>query len=352
MTTIRQAAPSPPDVDGDPILSLSDLSVSVRTNSGVHKALDQVSLEVKSGQAMGVVGESGSGKTLTLRAIMGLLPENIRVTGGKILFKGEDLLADEGKRLRAVRGTGISMVFQEPAVALNPVMRVGAQIVDSAAQHRGLNKKEAREYAIHLMNLMGIPDAAHRVDAYPFELSGGLRQRVMIAASVACEPSLILCDEPTTALDVTIQAQVLGMFAHLRDEMDAGLLYVTHDMAVVAQLCDDVTVLYSGRVMEQGPMRAVFDEPAHPYTAALLRSTPHIDGPVQRLESIPGTAPSLASRPAGCPFAPRCPHVADECRTGTIPVRAAGGRRFACLNPVSTPSQGGPKEHTEETHDV
>lgn len=352
MTSIRQTVPAPADTSEAPVLAISGLSVSVRTNSGVHTVVEDVSLEVRPGRAMGVVGESGSGKSMTLRAIMGLLPENARVTGGKILFKGEDLLADGGKRLRAVRGTGISMVFQEPAVALNPVMRVGAQIVDGAAQHRGLSKKEAREYAIHLMNLVGIPDAARRVDAYPHEFSGGLRQRVMIAASVACEPSLILCDEPTTALDVTIQAQVLGMFAHLRDELSASLLYVTHDMAVVAQLCDDVTVLYSGRVMEQGPMRAVFDEPSHPYTAALLRSTPRIDGPIERLESIPGTAPSLAERPAGCPFAPRCAHATDECRSGVIPVHQVAERRFACLHPLSTPSPDGAQERTEETDDV
>jgi oligopeptide/dipeptide ABC transporter ATP-binding protein len=351
VTVTREAVAT--GADREPILAVRDLSVSVRTRHGVHQVLDQVSLEVMAGQAVGVVGESGSGKSLTLRAIMGLLPENVRVTGGRILFKGEDLLADGGKRAQAVRGTGISMVFQEPAVALNPVMRVGAQIVDGAVRHRGLNRKQAREYAIHLMDLVGIPDAARRVDAYPFEFSGGLRQRVMIAASVACEPSLILCDEPTTALDVTIQAQVLGMFARLRDEMNAGLLYVTHDMAVVAQLCDDITVLYSGQVMEQGPMRALFDAPAHPYTAALLRSTPRIDGPIQRLESIPGTAPSLESRPDGCPFAPRCPSVTDDCRQGAVPLEpAAGGRRFACLNPVSTPSMNGAKDRAEEAHDV
>jgi peptide/nickel transport system ATP-binding protein len=299
------------------------------------------------------VGESGSGKSLTLRAIVGLLPENVRVTGGRIHFKGEDLLADGGKRVRAVRGTGISMVFQEPAVALNPVMRVGAQIVDGAVRHRGLNRRQAREYAIQLMDLVGIPDPAQRVDAYPFELSGGLRQRVMIAASVACEPALILCDEPTTALDVTIQAQVLGMFARLRDEMNAALLYVTHDMAVVAQLCDDVTVLYSGKVMEQGAMRAVFDGPDHPYTAALLRSTPRIDGPVERPESIPGTAPSLEARPGGCPFAPRCPSVTDECRAGEVPLEpAAGGRWAACLHPLRAPSTDGPEDRAEETLDV
>jgi peptide/nickel transport system ATP-binding protein len=334
---------------GEPILSVEDLSVSVHTPSGVHKAIDQISFQVRAGQAMGVVGESGSGKSLTLRAVVGLLPENVRVSGGRILFKGDELLADGGKRVRSVRGTGISMVFQEPAVALNPVMRVGAQIVDGAVRHRRLNRKQAREYAVHLMDLVGIPDAAHRVDAYPFELSGGLRQRVMIAASVACEPSLILCDEPTTALDVTIQAQVLGMFARLRDELNAALLYVTHDLAVVAQLCDDVTVLYSGRVMEQGAMRAVFDEPDHPYTAALLRSTPRIDGPATRPEPIPGTAPSLDARPGGCPFAPRCPRATDECRTGVVALEpAADGRRFACRHPLGMPST----DRREEILDV
>jgi oligopeptide/dipeptide ABC transporter ATP-binding protein len=349
-----QSVPAPAaGDDAEPILSVRDLRVSVRTGTVVHTALDQVSFDVLPGRAMGLVGESGSGKSLTLRAVMGLLPESVRVTGGEILFKGENLLADRGERLQSVRGTGISMVFQEPAVALNPVMRVGAQIADSAAQHKKLNKKQARDYAVHLMTLVGIPDPARRVDSYPFELSGGLRQRVMIAASVACEPSLLLCDEPTTALDVTIQAQVLGLFARLRDELNVSLLYVTHDMAVVAQLCDDVTVLYSGQVMEHGPMREVFDRAEHPYTTALLNSTPRIDGPVKRLESIPGTAPSLATRPAGCPFAPRCTRALNECETGTIPVhRAAGGRWFACRNPASRPSPDDQGEPSEETHHV
>jgi oligopeptide/dipeptide ABC transporter ATP-binding protein len=288
-----------------PLLEVRDLSVSVSLGGTEYPALEEVSLTVGHGEAHGLVGESGSGKSLTLRAITGLLPRNARVSGGEIRFNGEDLLAGDGRNMRRVRGTGIAMVFQEPAVALNPVARVGKQISDGAAQHRGLSKRAAREYAIHMMELVGIPNPHQRVDAYPFELSGGMRQRVMIAASVACEPQLILCDEPTTALDVTVQAQILSLFAHLRDELHAGLLYVTHDLAVVAELCDYINVLYAGRLVESGPAEQVLNRPADAYTQALLAATPRIDGPIQRLVSIPGTTPSLMDRPPGYSFAAR-----------------------------------------------
>ena len=319
------------------LLSVEDLHVAVDVGGRSYPALNGVSLSLREGEARGLVGESGSGKSLTLRAIMGLLPHGARVTGGRILFEGADLLAAGGRRQRAVRGTGISMIFQEPAVALNPVMKVGEQIYDAARRHRGLKKKEARDYAIHLMELTGITDPAARLDAYPFQLSGGLRQRVMIAAGVACQPRLILCDEPTTALDVTVQAQILSLFAHLRDELSAGLLYVTHDLAVVAQLCDSLTVLYSGKVMETADdRRAVFASPRHPYTGALLKATPRIEGPVRRLEAIGGGAPSVTDRQPGCPFAPRCGYATPECTAapvGMSPVRDAWD--VACLHPLS-----------------
>jgi oligopeptide/dipeptide ABC transporter ATP-binding protein len=267
---------------------------------------------------------------------MGLLPGNVRVTGGQILFRGRDLLADGGQLQQQVRGRGITMIFQEPAVALNPVMRVGEQISDGLVQHRGLGRREARAQAVRLMDLVGIPDPERRINAYPHELSGGLRQRVMIAAGVACEPDLILCDEPTTALDVTVQDQILRLFAHLRDELGAGLLYVTHDLAVVAQLCDSVTVLYSGQVMEEGDdLRSVFARPFHPYTDALIGATPRIDGPITRLQAIPGTAPALQDRPSGCPFHDRCPRATEECAEGRIPFAELDrGRRSACLHPL------------------
>jgi oligopeptide/dipeptide ABC transporter ATP-binding protein len=322
--------------DPGSLLEVIDLRIAVDLGDREVAAVDGVSFTLAPGEARGLVGESGSGKSLTLRAIMGLLPGNVRVTGGQILFRGRDLLADGGQLQQQVRGRGITMIFQEPAVALNPVMRVGEQISDGLVQHRGLGRREARAQAVRLMDLVGIPDPERRINAYPHELSGGLRQRVMIAAGVACEPDLILCDEPTTALDVTVQDQILRLFAHLRDELGAGLLYVTHDLAVVAQLCDSVTVLYSGQVMEDGDdLRSVFARPFHPYTDALIGATPRIDGPITRLQAIPGTAPALQDRPSGCPFHDRCPRATDECAEGRIPFAELDrGRRSACLHPL------------------
>ncbi|SDS71191.1 ABC transporter ATP-binding protein [Microlunatus soli] len=321
---------------GDPLLEVIDLSVAVDLGDRRELAVDRVSFTVAAGEARGLVGESGSGKSLTLRAIMGLLPTNVTVTGGQILFQGRDLLADGGRWQQQIRGTGITMIFQEPAVALNPVLRVGDQVADGLREHRGLSRRAAREQAVRLLELVGVPDPGRRANAYPHELSGGLRQRVMIAAGVSCEPELILCDEPTTALDVTIQDQILRLFAHLRDELGAALLYVTHDLAVVAQLCDTISVLYAGRVMEDGQhLQSVFEHPAHPYTGALLAATPQIDGPVRRLEAIPGAAPALADRPAGCPFHDRCPRATEECRQTDVPVEPiAAGRLVACLHPL------------------
>ncbi|MGZ6300123.1 MAG: ABC transporter ATP-binding protein [Candidatus Limnocylindria bacterium] len=300
MTGVQAAAPE----RAPALLEVDGLRVAAEIGGASYVALDDVSLTVKSGEARGLVGESGSGKSLTLRAIMGLLPANVSVVGGAIRFKGTDLLADGGRHLSRVRGAGISMVFQEPGVALNPVMRVGRQISDSVARHRGMKRKEAREYAVELMTQVGIKDPARRVDAYPFELSGGMRQRVMIAAAVACGPELILCDEPTTALDVTVQAQILALFAKLQNELHAGLLYVTHDLGVVGQLCDSLSVMYAGRIIEQADdIRKVLAAPRHSYTRALLAAVPRIDGPIRRLEGLANTAPSLTERPQA-PAAP------------------------------------------------
>lgn len=287
------------------LLEVDGLSVSVTIGGTEYPALQDVSFTVGRGQAHGLVGESGSGKSLALRSLIGLLPANARVSGGQALFNGVDLFANNGQNIRKVRGTGISMVFQEPAVALNPIARVGTQISDGIAQQKKMGKKEAREYAIHMMGLVGIPNPEARVDAYPFELSGGMRQRVMIAASVACQPELILCDEPTTALDVTVQAQVLALFAGLQAELNAGILYVTHDLAVVSELCSTISVMYAGRVVESGSAADVLGAPQDDYTRALLAATPRIDLPPQRLQSIPGTTPALRDRPANYSFAMR-----------------------------------------------
>ena len=325
----------------DELLVVEDLSLDLTVGGVPLNALRDVSFSVRAGEARGLVGESGSGKSLTLRAILGLLPPNARITAGRMVVAGQefDLTRtdrEHQRRIARLRGTSVSMIFQEPAVALNPVMPVGRQIVDAVARRDGLNRRAAREYALHLMRLVGIHDAEEKIDAYPFELSGGLQQRVMIAAAVAGEPQLILCDEPTTALDVTVQKQILSLFTHLRDELHASLVYVTHDLAVVAQLCDSVTVLYSGEVMESSDdLRAVFDHARHPYTEALLRSTPDIDRIERQLYSIPGSAAALDERTGGCQFAARCRYAEDDCRAGTIPDTShTPGRVVRCLHQV------------------
>lgn len=323
-----------------PLLEIDHLDMSLNSRHGRIEVLRDVSLTVEHGEAVGLVGESGSGKSMTLRSVIGLLPRGARIDGGDIRFEGRSLVKDPGT-VADIRGTGISMVFQEPAVALNPIMTVGRQIADGMREHLGLSKKETREHAIDLMEKVGITDAAHRVDSYPFELSGGMRQRVMIASAIACHPKLILCDEPTTALDVTVQRQVIDLLVSLCRTMDVSLLYVTHDMAVVANLCDRVTVLYSGSVMEQGSVRDLFSHPRHPYTAAMMRSTPLIDGPVTRLESIPGTAPLLSQRPKGCPFAPRCAFAVEKCSKAMPPLMDIGqGRSTACIRSVEVMVDG------------
>lgn len=325
------------------MLEVDGLTLKINSGGRQLTALDEVSFSLARREARGLVGESGSGKSLTLRTIMGILPENVRVTSGEVRFEGETIVEpghnrEVASRLEGLRGAGISMIFQEPSVALNPVMRVGEQIIDAVARTKQMSKRAAREYALHLMELVEIRDPAAKFEQYPFELSGGLKQRVMIAAAVAGKPRLILCDEPTTALDVTVQKQILRVFVHLRDELDAGILYVTHDLAVVAQLCDSLTVLYSGSVMESSNnLRAIIDHPHHPYTNALLRSTPDISRIEQRLYTIPGTAPSLDERPDGCPFSPRCEFSTIECTTSSIPdTSTIPGRVVHCLHQLET----------------
>ena len=333
----------------DEVLRVEGLSLDLNVGGVPRTALRDVSFSLCAGAARGLVGESGSGKSLTLRAILGLLPPNASITSGRMVVTGQEFdLArpgrEDGRRIARLRGSSIAMIFQEPGVALNPVLPVGKQIVDAVARRKGLGKRAARDYALHLMELVGIHDARAKIDAYPFELSGGLKQRVMIAAAVAGEPKLILCDEPTTALDVTVQQQILGLFTQLRDELHASLLYVTHDLAVVAQLCDSVTVLYSGEVMESSDdLRAVFDGAQHPYTEALLRSTPDIDRIEQRLYSIPGSAAALSDRADGCQFAARCEYARDDCRAGSIPdTSGTPGRVVRCLHKVGAPADGVP----------
>ncbi|MCD1286904.1 ABC transporter ATP-binding protein [Brevibacterium sp. CCUG 69071] len=262
-----------------PILEVDSLTVDIDGEVGRRRILDDVSITLEAGEPMGLVGESGSGKSMTLRSILGMLPPGAEIVEGEIRFRGTNILTSGSRRGydQRIRGTGISMVFQEPAIALNPVMKVGRQITDAVAEHKGLSKRSAHELAVELMDRVGIADPERRAHSYPFQLSGGMRQRVMIAAALVQEPEVLLCDEPTTALDVTIQAQVLDLFRTMQQERGLGLLYVTHDLAVVAQLCQSISVMKDGRIIEHGVLQSVFDDPTEDHTRKLLTATPRID---------------------------------------------------------------------------
>ena len=276
----------------DLLLSVRDLHVEIPTRRGIVHPIDGISLDLAEGDNLGLVGESGCGKSMTLRAILGLLPRRARVTAGQILFRGTNLLKLGKDQLRDIRGRSISMIFQEPMTALNPVMPVGEQIAEGPLAHLGHAKKAARERALELMHLVGIPDPTRRFASYPHELSGGMRQRVGIAIALSCEPQLILCDEPTTAIDVTIQDQILKLLLQLQESAGIGVIFVTHDLAVIAQICRSVAVMYAAQIVETGPVGSVFFEPTHPYTLGLLRAVPDFDKVKEVLDSIPGIPPS------------------------------------------------------------
>ncbi|HEV8685853.1 MAG TPA: ABC transporter ATP-binding protein [Gaiellaceae bacterium] len=315
------------------LLDVRDLRVEFPGPPAV-RAVDGASFDIRAGEALGVVGESGSGKTMALRALVGLLPRSARLAGGTIVFEGMDLATASPEQLRAVRGRSISMIFQEPMTALNPVMRIGEQIGEGPLVRLGYGRRRARERALELMRLVGIPDPAERAEAYPHELSGGLRQRAMIAIALSMEPKLILCDEPTTALDVTIQDQILKLLLSLRERLDVSIVFVSHDLAVIAQTCQRVAVMYAGQVVETGPVEQVFREPRHPYTLSLLRSVPDVDNVRHQLTAIPGSPPDLADPPSGCRFHPRCPFVQPDCVAGAFPLRPLGPERAtACIHP-------------------
>ena len=316
-----------------PILQVRDLHVRISSGRGVVRAVDGVSFEVPRGEALGLVGESGSGKSMTLRAILGVLPPEARVISGQILLDGTDLVPLGNSALNRIRGPKMSMIFQEPMSALNPVMRVGQQIAEGPQIHLGYSRSRAAERALELMRRVGIPDPERRFRAYPHEFSGGMRQRVMIAIALACDPEIILCDEPTTALDVTIQDQILRLLSGLCRESGVSLVFVTHDLPVVAQICQRVAVMYGGQLVEEGGVREVLLEPRHPYTLGLVRSAPDFEYVRESLVPIPGSPPSLVSPPAGCRFHPRCEFVEDDCRVSETPLRPLpGGRATACLH--------------------
>jgi peptide/nickel transport system ATP-binding protein/oligopeptide transport system ATP-binding protein len=298
----------------EPILEVRDLTVSFATDEGVVQAVDGVSFDLRPGEILAVVGESGCGKSVTAMTLLGLTRSPNARFGGTATYKGTELLGASEHELQRIRGAEIAMIFQDPMASLNPVMRIGSQIVEQILAHVEMSKEQARERAIELLERVGIPRARERVDSYPHEFSGGMRQRVMIALALSCDPSILIADEPTTALDVTVQAQILARFRELRDETNAGLILVTHDLGVVADLADNVAVMYAGRIVEQGALGDIFYDPQHPYTWGLMGAITRIDRPRRsRLPTIPGLPPSLANRPQGCHLRPRCPHEHDRC---------------------------------------
>jgi peptide/nickel transport system ATP-binding protein/oligopeptide transport system ATP-binding protein len=314
-------------------LEVRDLHVEIAAHHGAVRPIDGVTLEIAPGEAIGLVGESGSGKSMTLKSILGLLPPDAKVTSGSVVFDGTDLTRLPNSRLDKIRGRRIAMIFQEPMSALNPVMRVGNQIAEGPRVHLGMSRAQSVERATDLMRRVGIPEPERRFRAYPHEFSGGMRQRVMIAMALSCDPELILCDEPTTALDVTIQDQILRLLAQLCQESGTSLMFVTHDLPVVAQVCHKVAVMYAGRIVERGTVAEVFTRPLHPYTLGLLRSAPDVDRPGLSLEPIPGSPPSLTSPPSGCRFHPRCKFAEEDCKSGEPPLRLLeDDRATACLH--------------------
>ncbi|MHB6909494.1 ABC transporter ATP-binding protein [Streptomyces sp. DB-54] len=316
----------------EPLLDVQDLRVEFRTRDGVAKAVNGVSYTVAAGQTLAVLGESGSGKSVTAQAVMGILdtPPGF-VTGGRILFQGRDLLTLGKEERRRIRGAKMAMIFQDALSALNPVLSVGAQLGEMFRVHSGASRKDARERAVALMERVGIPAARARVGDYPHQFSGGMRQRIMIAMALALEPDLIIADEPTTALDVTVQAQVMDLLAELRREYRMGLILITHDLGVVADVADTIAVMYAGRVVETASVHQLYKAPAHPYTRALLESVPRLGHKGQQLHAIKGLPPNLTAIPPGCAFHPRCPLARDICRTDRPPLYDAGpGRASAC----------------------
>ncbi|HET6502680.1 MAG TPA: ABC transporter ATP-binding protein [Amycolatopsis sp.] len=330
MTADVRAEPGIPAEAEGPLLSVRDLRTHFRTRAGLVKAVDGVSFDVAAGASVGIVGESGSGKSVTSLSIMRLISPPGFHAGGEILFRGKDITGLSERDFRAIRGRDLALVFQDPMSALNPVYTVGKQVAEALRAHRKLTRQAALERAVELLAMVGIPAPERRVHEYPHKLSGGMRQRVTIAMALANEPSLLILDEPTTALDVTIQAQILDLVRELRRRVHTAVLLISHDIGVVAEICEEVVVMYGGRVMERGSVEQVTKDPRHPYTVGLLTSIPTPEMKGRRLSTIGGTVPNPLRMPPGCPFQPRCPKATDICST-TPELSAAGdGRELAC----------------------
>ena len=321
-----------------PVLEVSGLKTHFHTQDGTVHAVNGVSFDLHQGELLAVVGESGSGKSVTMMSLLRLIPMPPgEIVGGTAEFADKDLLQLPPEELRKVRGGQIGFIFQDPMTSLNPVLTIGRQITEPLHLHTDLDKNGAKERATELLDMVGIPDAKARLKAYPHELSGGMRQRVMIAIALACSPEIIIADEPTTALDVTIQAQIVGIVKDLRERLDTAVIWITHDLGVVAGLADRVLVMYGGRIVEEAPVRDLYATPLHPYTQGLLASLPRLDQKGQELVSIPGQPPSMYAEPSACSFAPRCPHAFDRCFS-EVPdlVEVRPGHRSACFWDVET----------------
>jgi peptide/nickel transport system ATP-binding protein len=326
------------------LLEVEGLITEFNRDGGNITAVAGVNFHINKGEVLGLVGESGCGKSVTSLSIMRLLKDTPgRIAGGAVRFEGADLLQLKESDMRRIRGKDMAMIFQEPMTSLNPVLRIGKQLEEPIRLHLGYSRKKAREHAIHTLKLVGIPRAEELVDDYPHQLSGGMRQRVMIAMAMSCHPKLIIADEPTTALDVTIQAQILDLMNRLKEEQDMGMLLITHDLGVVAEMCDRVVVMYAGRIVEEASVKDLFDQPQHPYTKGLIGSVPKLRQNVRRLDSIPGNVPDLSRMPAGCKFAPRCQFVMEKCLTAEpdiLPVEGLSNRKSRCWL-TQTDEQGG-----------
>ena len=348
------------------ILEIKDLCVEFKTVEGTVKAINHLNYTLHKGEKLGIVGESGSGKSVSSLGIMQLIPNPPgEIVGGEILYKGQDLVKKSEKDMQKIRGNEISMIFQEPMTSLNPIIKCGRQIAESLRLHRGMNKKEAMEEAIRMMQAVGIANPEVRAHEYPHQMSGGMRQRVMIAMALACQPQILIADEPTTALDVTIQAQILDLIRGLNEQMNTSVLFITHDLGVVSELCDTVIVMYTGRIVEKAPVRELFNDPKHPYTVGLMSAIPRITKDRPPLETIEGVVPNPTEQISGCSFWPRCPHATEQCKQGEPPVDSqmamygyfqhgfetahpAAPTRKAAAKPVQKPKRPTPHSHKPE----
>jgi len=312
------------------LLEVSDLKTYFFTDDGVVKAVDGVSFSIDEGETFGLVGESGCGKSVTALSIIKLIPDPPgKIIGGEVRLEGEDLLKKSEKEMQKIRGNKISMIFQEPMTSLDPVFTIGSELIETIQLHQGVEKEEAEKKAIEMLRVVGIPEPEKRMKEYPHQLSGGMRQRAMIAMALSCNPKLLIADEPTTALDVTIQAQILRLMDKLKEEFSAAVLLITHDLGVIAETCKNVGVMYAGKIVEYGSVEDIFENPLHPYTVGLNRAIPRLDVDTEKLQIIEGNVPDLIDMPSGCKFHPRCPYAMDICREKEPPLKEREKNHFA-----------------------